>query len=88
MSLGTLGYWFIGRGQYSWLDCFYMTFITVATIGYGEVIDLSRSPGGRIFTMLIALAGIGVLTYCLSMFTALVVEGELRETFKEKKYSL
>ena len=85
MATGTIGYWFIGRGGYSFLDCFYMTFITVATIGYGEVIDLSHSPSGRIFTMFIALTGIGVLTYCLSMFTALVVEGELRETFKRKK---
>lgn len=85
MSIGTIGYWFIGRGDYSFLNCFYMTFITVATIGYGEVIDLSHSPGGRVFTMFIALTGIGVLTYCLSMFTALVIEGELRETFKRKK---
>ncbi len=85
MSLGTVGYWLIGHGQYSLLDCFYMTFITVATIGYSEVIDLSHSSAGRIFTMFIALTGIGVLTYCLSMFTALVVEGELRETFKRKK---
>jgi voltage-gated potassium channel len=84
MTIGTTGYWIIGHKQYSFLDCFYMTFITVATIGYGEVIDLSRSPAGRIFTMFIALSGIEVLTYCLSMFTALVVEGELRETFKRK----
>jgi len=85
MSIGTMGYWFIGGGQFSLLDCFYMTFITVATIGYGEIVDLSHSPTGRIFTMFIGLSGIGVLTYCLSMFTALVVEGELRETFKRKK---
>jgi voltage-gated potassium channel len=83
--IGTIGYWFIGGKQYSLLDCFYMTFITVATIGYGEIIDLSNHAGGRVFTMFIALAGIGVLTYSLSMFTAMIVEGQLKETFARRK---
>ncbi len=38
---GTTGYWFIGDGKYSVLDCFYMTVITILTIGYGEIIDLN-----------------------------------------------
>ena len=37
---GTVGYRILGGPQYSWLDCFYMTFITTATIGYSEVIDV------------------------------------------------
>ena len=42
--IGMSGYKIIGGAQVSWLDCLYMTFITVATIGYGEIIDLSHSP--------------------------------------------
>lgn len=60
-----------------------MTVITIATIGYGEIIDMSGNPAGRGFTIFIALFGIGTLTYILSNFTAFIVEGELNETFRQ-----
>jgi len=85
LVIGTVGYWFVGRGQYSLLDCLYMTVITIATIGYGEIIDMSDNPAGRGFTIFIALFGIGTLTYILSNFTAFIVEGELNETFRRRK---
>jgi len=71
MMTGMVGYRIIGGEQYSWIDCFYMTFITVATIGYGEIVDLSESPGGRLFTVFIATLGIGTMAYMLSTVTAL-----------------
>ena len=40
--IGTLGYHFLTDGRYSWFDCFYMTFITVATIGFGEIIEMTN----------------------------------------------
>jgi voltage-gated potassium channel len=79
LALGTIGYRMIGGSQYSWLDCFYMTFITVATIGFGEIIDLSSSPWGRVFTMIIAFLGIGVSTYIMSTVVAYLVEGRINE---------
>lgn len=85
LSVGTTGYWLIGERQYSLLDCLYMTVITISTIGFTEVIDLSNSPQGRLFTIGLALSGIGVLTYLLSNITASVVEGELNEIFRRKK---
>ena len=82
---GAVAYYFIGQRAYSFLDCLYMTFITISTIGYGEVVDLSTSPVGRVFTMLVALSGIGALTYTFSMVTALIVEGNLTDSFRRKK---
>ncbi len=82
---GTAGYWFIGDGKYSVIDCFYMTVITITTIGFGEIIDLSGNHTGRLFTVFIALFGISTLTYILSNFTAFVIEGELNETLRRKK---
>ncbi|MGB2880636.1 MAG: ion channel, partial [Rhodoferax sp.] len=35
-AMGTLGYHYIGRPSATWIDSFYMTFITIATIGFGE----------------------------------------------------
>lgn len=85
VSAGTGGYWLVSEGSHSLLDCLYMTIITVTTIGYGEIIDLSGSPAGRVFTMLLAASGIGVMTYILVNVTAFVVEGQLNETFRRRK---
>ena len=85
LSVGTTGYWLIAERQYSLLDCLYMTIITISTIGFTEVIDLSNNPEGRVFTIGLALSGIGVLTYLISTITASVVEGELNEAFRRKK---
>ena len=79
LAIGTAGYRMIGGEKYSLLDCFYMTFITIATIGYGEIVDLSEHPGGRVFTMFIALGGIAVMTYLTSIVTAFLVEGHISE---------
>ena len=82
---GTVGYRLLGGDEYTLFDCLYMTIITISTIGYGEIIDLSDNQAGRVFTIFIALGGIGVLFYVLSNFTALFVEGELSESFRRKK---
>ncbi len=83
--IGMVGYKVIGGPQVSWLDCLYMTFITVATIGYGEIIDLSQSPGGRVFTICIAMVGIGVTTYLISTLTAFILEGDMNEALRRRK---
>lgn len=85
IATGTIGYWFMEGGRYSFVDCLYMTFITVTTIGYGEMIDMSKNPGGRIFTMIVALSGIGILTFILTNMTAFIVAGEMSNTFRRKK---
>jgi voltage-gated potassium channel len=83
--IGTVGYWFIGGRQYSFVDTLYMTIITISTIGFGEIIDLTGNTAGRIFTMFIAISGIGVLLYCVTNLTALVVEGKLTESFRRRR---
>ena len=85
LSAGTVGYWFIGGRHYSLVDCLYMTFITITTIGYGEIIDMSGNPAGRIFTIFIAISGISIATYILSNLTAFTVEGELSKAFRRRK---
>jgi len=85
MAVGTLGYHTIGEGRYSWLDCFYMTFVTVTTIGYNEIVDLSNSPAGRLFTIFIAVMGIGTMAYMLSTVTALILESDINLAWRRKK---
>jgi voltage-gated potassium channel len=83
--VGMVGYKIIGGAQASWLDCLYMTFITVATIGYGEIIDLSHSPGGRVFTMAIGLVGIAVTGYMISTLTAFILEGDMNQALRRRR---
>jgi voltage-gated potassium channel len=85
MAAGTIGYWQVSGGKASVLDCAYMTFITIATIGYAEVIDLSASPGGRIFTMVIGFLGVANVFYMTSKMTAFIVEGDLNESLRRHR---
>lgn len=85
MLVGTFGYRLLGGDSYSWLDCFYMTFITLTTIGYTEVVDVSGYEYGRLFTIFIGITGIGVLGYVLSTVTAFMLESDLNTSWRRKK---
>ncbi len=83
--IGTTGYWFIGERRYPLVDCLYMTVITISTIGFGEIIDMHNRPWGRLFTMFLALSGIGTLSYIITNFTASIVEGDISQSFRRKR---
>ncbi len=70
---GTLGYVVI-EGWSAW-DAFYMTVITVTTVGYLEVHPLSTA--GRAFTVVVLFAGVGSFFYAFSLFMALVADGTM-----------
>jgi len=76
---GSVGYWWIGDGRWSFQDCVYMTVITVTTVGYGEVLDgMDKVTYARSFTIALLVFGTGILVYFASTITAFVVEGDLR----------
>jgi len=76
--IGVSGYWLMGRGSWSLLDCAYMTVTTVSTVGFGEILPLSQVPFGRPFTILLVLGGVLSLWWFLATVTAVLVEGEVR----------
>jgi voltage-gated potassium channel len=63
--------------HWSVLDAFYMSVITISTVGFGEVKPLS--PAGRLFTIGLIVTGVGSAIYLFSVIGELVVEGRLRE---------
>ncbi len=83
--VGSLGFWIVSGYKASLLDCIYMTFITVATIGFGETIDLSHSAGGRVFLMAIATVGIANVTYATSKLTAFILEKDISEALRRRR---
>lgn len=83
--VGTLGYLEVGPPGTTLLDAAYMTVITLTTVGYGEVVDLSGNVEGRIFTISLLLSGVGAFLYFFSTATAFAVEGTLFKLFRRRR---
>ena len=73
--IGAAGYILIEH--MSVLDAFYMSVITISTVGFQEVKPLS--PAGRLFTIGLIVTGVGSAIYLFTVIGELVVEGRLRE---------
>lgn len=78
---GTFGYVLIEGWDI--LDALYMTVITLATVGYGEVHPVSFM--GRIFTILLIFLGVGFTLYVISAIVQFVLEGQIREIFGRRR---
>ena len=65
------------------IDSFYMTVITIGTVGFGEVQTLS--PAGRVFTVILIYLGIGTATTALTNAAALALGPLLWGSLQEKR---
>ena len=77
---GTIGYLVLG---FSFIDALYQTITTVTTVGFREVRPLG--PGGKIFTILLILAGVGTALYAFSLILETLVEGHLRQHLERRR---
>ncbi|MFK7926768.1 MAG: TrkA family potassium uptake protein [Myxococcota bacterium] len=78
---GTAGYMIIE--QWTWQDALWMVFLTITTVGYGEVRPLSN--GGRLLTMGYMVLSLGLVTYAFSQLARYVAEGGLRHDLIERR---
>jgi len=81
ITFGTAGY--MGIEGWNFLDSLYMTIITLATVGFREVHDLSFK--GKLFTIFLIFGGVGTVLYALSTGARVILEGELKAIFGRKK---
>ena len=74
LVVGTIGY--VEIEGVSPLNAFYMTTITVTTVGFREAFPLS--PAGKAFTILLAFGGIGVILVIASEFARVMLDTDIR----------
>ena len=75
LVFGAAGYMVIEGWPY--MDALYMTVITLATVGYGEVHEISLK--GRLFTVILIFLGVGFFLYVVGNVIQFLVEGRIRE---------
>lgn len=80
IALGTIG--FILLEDYNLNQAFYMTIITISTVGFSEVKPLSEA--GHLFVSILILFNIGIFTYTLAVFSYYIVQGEIFKSFHTK----
>ena len=71
--IGVFGY--MGIEDFSFVDAFYMTIITLTTVGFGEVQPLTDN--GKVFTAFLSFISLGFFAYSISVVTTYFVEGRL-----------
>jgi voltage-gated potassium channel len=78
---GALGYMVI-EGWSAW-DAFYMSVISITTVGYREVHPMSRA--GEIWTVFLLFGGVGSALYVFTLLATVVVEGRLPQRLQKRR---
>ncbi len=81
VAFGTIGYYFFEHMPI--FDAFYMTIITISTVGFSEIVPLTKV--GRSITVVIIILGISVGTYTVGIIVQWLVGGELQKIFGRRK---
>lgn len=81
LAFGTFGYHLV-EGM-ALFDSFYMTIITISTVGFAEIKPLTTY--GRIITVIVIVTGATTLAYTVGNIVRMFVEGELSKTFGRMK---
>ena len=63
----------------SWVDAFYFTFVTIGTVGYGDIVP--HTPEGKIYVCLLIIFGVGTAYYTIGILIKMIIEGEIGNLF-------
>ena len=85
VSTSVAGYRLLGGPSVSFLQALYMAIITLAGVGYGEIVDTTYNPALRVFNIFVVVVGVTLMVYVFSAVTAFLVEGELTNIFWRRK---
>ena len=79
--IGTIGFHLLEG--WSLLDCLYMTVITIFTVGFREVKELS--PQGQVFTIFIILGGVGTAIFAFTKMAEITFEGGINKFLRRRR---
>jgi voltage-gated potassium channel len=79
-TFGTLGYMAVEK--LSFFDALYMTVITIATVGYGEVVPLRTE--GRIFTIVLIVAAASTAAYMFTEIAQALIQNSLSDVLTRR----
>jgi voltage-gated potassium channel len=79
------GYRLLGGPSVTFLQALYMAVITLAGVGYGEIVDTSHNPALRVFNIGIVLFGVAITVYVFSVVAAFLVEIEFTNPFWRRR---
>lgn len=86
VAIGTMSFYHVGDDRWSIFECFYMTVITVSTVGFGESLPgMEAMPEARVITLFLIVLGSLTLIFFLSTFTAFIIEGDLQGILRRRR---
>jgi len=83
LSVG--GYRLLGGPSVTFLQAIYMAVITLAGVGYGEIVDTSHNPALRVFNMGVVIFGVALTVYVFSVVAAFLVGVDLTNPFSRRR---
>ena len=86
LGLGGVGFWVIDPRIDNLGDGLWLAFTTAATVGYGDLIP--HTPASRIFSVLVVLLGLAVLSLVTASLSAIFVEKEVEAEEREIEHTL
>jgi voltage-gated potassium channel len=81
MFIGTAGFRLLEN--YPLFDAFYMTLITITTVGYQEIRPLSHA--GRVFNSFLILFGVSAMFVAVGAMTQTIIELQLQDRYGERR---
>lgn len=77
LGLGGLGFWVLEPQAETFSDGLWLAFTTAATVGYGDIVPSTHAS--RMFSVVVVLMGLAVLSLVTASVAAMLVEVEERE---------
>jgi len=81
IAAGTAGFALVEH--WTLFDSFYMTLITITTVGYQEVHPLSQA--GRVFNSFLIFFGVTLMFFAIGGMTQIIIELELNQYFGKRR---
>jgi voltage-gated potassium channel len=81
ISTGVFGYYILLDLEF--IDALYMTVITISTVGFQEVTEMTQQA--KLFSIVLILFSIGTVSYLVTNIASYFIEGDIKEALKRRK---